>query len=57
VDVLRFDFYILWEIKNLFSKPLTYERYIEIDIALRQMRSFWYPSRKTWRLLIQLLIE
>jgi hypothetical protein len=40
VDMLRHDFYPLWEIKNLFSNPPTYERYTQLDIAFKQMRSF-----------------
>jgi hypothetical protein len=29
VDVLIDDFYLLWKIKNLFSSPPTYEKYID----------------------------
>jgi hypothetical protein len=57
MDLLTHDFYLPWEIKNLFSNPPTYERYTKLDIAFKQMRSFQYPSRETWRFLIQLLIE
>jgi hypothetical protein len=57
VDLLIDDFYLLWKIKNLFSIPPTYEKYIELDIAYRKMKSFNYPSSETWNLIIQLLTE
>jgi hypothetical protein len=57
VDILIDDFYLLWKIKNLFSSPPTYEKYIELDIAYKQMKAFNYPSSENWKLLIQLLTE
>jgi hypothetical protein len=57
VDLLIDDFYLLWKIKNLFSSPPTYEKYTELDITYRKMKSFNYPSSETWKLLIQLLTE
>jgi hypothetical protein len=47
VDILIDDFYLLWKIKRLFSNPPTYEKYTELDIAFRQMKSFGYPSDET----------
>jgi hypothetical protein len=57
VDVLIDDFYLLWKIKNLFSSPPTYEKYTELDIAYRKMKSFNYPTSETWKFLLQLLTE
>ena len=57
VDVLIDDSYFLWKIKILFSSPPTYEKYIELDIAYRQMNAFNYPSSENWRLLIQFITK
>jgi hypothetical protein len=46
VDILIDDFYLLWKIKNLFSNPPTYEKYTELDITFRKMKSFGYPSMR-----------
>jgi hypothetical protein len=54
VDILTDDFYLLWQIKNMFSSPLSYEKYIELDID-RKVMDFNYPSSENWKLLIQLL--
>jgi hypothetical protein len=55
VDILIDDFYLLWKIKSLFSNPPTYEKYTELDITFRQMKSFNYPSDETWNLLLQVV--
>jgi hypothetical protein len=55
VDILIDDLYLLWQIKNLFSNPPSYEKYNELDIAYRKMMSFNNPSNENWKLLIQLL--
>jgi hypothetical protein len=55
VDLLIDDFYLLWQIENLFSCPPTYEKYTDIDITYRKLKSFNYPSGETWKLLLQLL--
>jgi hypothetical protein len=57
VDLLIDDFYLLLQIKNIFSSPLTYENYTELDIAYKKMKAFNYPSSENWKLLFQLLIE
>jgi hypothetical protein len=57
VDLLIDDFYLLWKIKNLFSSPPTYEKYTELDITYKKMKSFNYPSSETWNFLLQLLNE
>jgi hypothetical protein len=57
VDLLIDDFYLLWQIKKLFSSPLTHEKYTELDIAYRKMKSFNYPSSENWKFRIQLLTE
>jgi hypothetical protein len=53
VDLLMDDFHLLWKIKKLFSNPPTYEKYTEIDITYKHMRSFNYPSNETWELFLQ----
>jgi hypothetical protein len=57
VDLLIDDFYLLWQIKNIFLSPPTYEKYTELDIAYRHMKSFNYPSSETWNFFIHLLTE
>jgi hypothetical protein len=55
VDLLMDDFHLLWQIKNLFLNPPTYEKYTKLDITYREMKSFGYPSSKTWKLFLQRL--
>jgi hypothetical protein len=52
VDLLIDYFYLLWRIKNIFSSPPSYEKYTELDIAYRKMKSFNYTSSENWKLLI-----
>jgi hypothetical protein len=40
VDLLIDDFYLPYQIKNLFPNPPTYEKYTKLDIGFKQMRSF-----------------
>jgi len=35
VDLLMDDFHLLWQIKNLFLNPPTYEKYTKLDITYR----------------------
>jgi len=55
VDCLSDDFYLLWQIKNLFATTPTYEKYIELDITCIKILSYKYPSDKDWDILIQLV--
>jgi hypothetical protein len=43
VHIVIDDFYLLSQIKNLFQNPPTYEKYKELDITYRKMKSFNYP--------------
>jgi hypothetical protein len=56
VDISIDGFYLPWKIKSLFSNSPTYEKYTQLDIAFRQMKSFNYPTDETWNLLLQLLV-
>jgi hypothetical protein len=51
VELLIYDFYL----ENLVTRPPTYEKYTELDIAYKKMKSLKYPSRENGELLIQLL--
>jgi hypothetical protein len=43
VDLLMDDFNLLRLIKELFPNPPTYEKYTNLDIAYKQMKSCGYP--------------
>jgi hypothetical protein len=48
VDLLDDEFFLLWQLINLFVSPPTYERYTEVDITYKIIMYFKYPSKKDW---------
>ena len=49
VNKLISDFNLLGKIKVSFLNPLSYERYIELDMATRKMVGFRYHMGNQWR--------
>ena len=48
VELLHDQFFLLWQLRNLFVSPPTYERYTEFEITYKIIMSFKYPSKKDW---------
>lgn len=48
MDKLIDDFYLLYQVKNIFSIVPNYQKYTELGVPYRILSAFHHPARVDW---------